>query len=164
MLAAFLCAHLVYIVLFVRRRQSAAAPSAQFAFPALLLVYGLAFRAYLAPSLGALRVPVFCYIAAIVAMVAAASRANYRSPWVLSGAVLFLISDFAPRRRPFQDTNPPRRPAAVDYLLRRPVRHHAGRFVRKLSAPPTTAAGAQPTPRTGEGESRPSTTFYPGVL
>lgn len=92
-LAAFLCAHLVYIVLFVRRRQSAAAPSAQFSFPALLLVYGLAFGAWLTPSLGALRMPVFCYIAVIVAMGAAASRAGYRSPWALAGALLFLISD-----------------------------------------------------------------------
>ena len=92
-LGAFLCAHLVYIVLFARRRASVAAPPGQLAFPALVLVFGLAFGAYLAPSLGALRVPVFCYIAAIVAMVAAASRANYRSRWVLGGAVLFLISD-----------------------------------------------------------------------
>jgi uncharacterized membrane protein YhhN len=92
-LAAFLCAHLVYIALFVRRRASAAAASGQWAFPALVLVFGWAFGAYLAPSLGALRVPVFCYIAAIVAMVAAASRANYRSRWVLAGAVLFLVSD-----------------------------------------------------------------------
>lgn len=92
-LAAFLCAHLVYIVLFVRRRAGVAAAPAQLAFPAFLLVFGLAFGAWLAPALGALRVPVFCYIAAIVGMVAAASRANYGSRWVLAGAVLFLISD-----------------------------------------------------------------------
>ena len=92
-LAAFLCAHLVYIALFLRRRGSVAAATGQFAFPAVLVVYGLAYGAWLAPSLGALRVPVFCYIAAIVAMVVAASRANDRSRWVLCGAVLFLISD-----------------------------------------------------------------------
>ncbi len=92
-LATFLCAHLVYIVLFVRHRASAAATRSQFAFPALVLVYGLTFGAWLAPSLGALQVPVFCYIAAIVAMVSTASRANYRRPWVLVGAILFLISD-----------------------------------------------------------------------
>jgi uncharacterized membrane protein YhhN len=92
-LAVFLCAHLVYILLFTRRRASLAAPSGQFAFPAFLVVFGLVFGGWLAPSLGALRVPVFCYIAAIVAMGATASRANYRSPCVLSGAVLFLISD-----------------------------------------------------------------------
>jgi uncharacterized membrane protein YhhN len=92
-LAAFLCSHLVYIVLFVRRRASVAAPRGPIWFPALLLVFGLAFGAWLAPSLGALRVPVFCYIAAIIAMVAAASRASYGSRWVLAGAVLFLISD-----------------------------------------------------------------------
>jgi uncharacterized membrane protein YhhN len=92
-LAAFLCSHLVYIVLFVRRRISVGAPPGRIPFPVFLLVYGLAFGAYLAPSLGALRVPVFCYIAAIVAMVAAASLAGYRSGWVLAGAVLFLVSD-----------------------------------------------------------------------
>jgi uncharacterized membrane protein YhhN len=92
-LAAFLCSHLVYIALFVRRRASMAAASGQYGFPALLLVYGVAFGAWLAPSLGGLRMPVFCYIAAIVGMVASASRANYGSRWVFRGAVLFLISD-----------------------------------------------------------------------
>jgi uncharacterized membrane protein YhhN len=92
-LAAFLFSHLVYIVLFVRRRASLPGARGQFAFPALLVVFGLGFGEWLAPSLGALRVPVFCYIAAIIAMVATASRANYGSPWVLTGVVLFLISD-----------------------------------------------------------------------
>ncbi len=92
-LAAFLCSHLVYIALFVRRRATLAAPSRQFAFPLCVAVYGLVFGAWLAPSLDALRVPVFCYIAAIVAMAATASRANYRSPWVLAGGTLFLVSD-----------------------------------------------------------------------
>jgi uncharacterized membrane protein YhhN len=92
-LAVFLCAHLVYIVLFVRRRGSAAPPKGQWAFPAVLVLYGLAFGAWLAPGLGTLRIPVFCYIATIVAMVSAAGRANYRSRWVIVGAILFLISD-----------------------------------------------------------------------
>ena len=92
-LAAFLCSHLVYIVLFVRQRASLAAPPGRILFPVFLLIYGLAFGATLAPSLGALRVPVFGYISAIVAMVATAARAGYRSRWVLAGAVLFLVSD-----------------------------------------------------------------------
>ena len=92
-LAAFLCAHVVYIAVFVRRRAGVAAAPGRFAFTASIVVYGLAFGAWLAPSLGALRVPVFCYIAAITGMVATAGRAGYRSGWVLGGAILFLISD-----------------------------------------------------------------------
>lgn len=92
-LAAFLCAHLVYVGMFVRHRASVAAPSGKFGLPVLTMLYGLVFAAWLGPSLGALRVPVFCYIVAIVAMVATAGRANYRSGWVLTGAILFLISD-----------------------------------------------------------------------
>ena len=88
-LAAFLCAHLVYIALFVRRGPT----RGHYAFSVFLLVYGVAFGAWLGPGLGALRIPVFCYIAAIIAMVASAHRANYRTPWVLRGAILFLISD-----------------------------------------------------------------------
>ena len=89
-LATFLCAHLVYIVLFLGRRRK---PRSDVAFPLLMAIYGIAFGAWLAPSLGSLRVPVFLYIAAILTMAAAAYRANYRSPWVLCGAILFVISD-----------------------------------------------------------------------
>ena len=88
-LAAFLCAHVVYIALFVRRGTSGGG----LAFAACVAIFGLAFGAWLSPSLGALRVPVFCYIGAIVGMVASASRADYGNRWVLAGAILFLISD-----------------------------------------------------------------------
>jgi uncharacterized membrane protein YhhN len=88
-LSAFLCAHLVYIALFLKH----SGKRRRLVFPALLLLYGVVFGAWLAPSLGALRIPVFCYIAAILAMAAAAYRANHRSPLVLYGAILFLISD-----------------------------------------------------------------------
>jgi uncharacterized membrane protein YhhN len=92
-LAAFLCAHLVYVAVFLHRGARPAPVLSRFALPLAVLLYGLAFGAWLAPSLGPLRLPVFCYIAAILAMVAAAYRANYRSRLVLLGALLFLLSD-----------------------------------------------------------------------
>jgi len=92
-LAAFLTAHLVYIILFVKHRRRTAAPAGQWIFPALVAIYGLTLAVWLAPALADQRAPVFCYIAALIAMVATASRANYRSRWVTAGAVLFLISD-----------------------------------------------------------------------
>ncbi len=88
-LALFLCAHLVYLALFLRCRGALRTP----ALLVFLLLYGLVFGAWLAPSLGPLRVPVFCYIAAILAMAAAASQAAYPTRWVLLGALLFLVSD-----------------------------------------------------------------------
>ena len=92
-LAAFLTSHLIYTALFVRQRRRSSAAGREWVIPALLALYGIAFAIWLTPSLGDMRLPVYCYIAAIVGMVAAASRANYRSPWVFIGAVLFLISD-----------------------------------------------------------------------
>ena len=92
-LAAFLCAHLVYVALFLRRGARPGHALSRFVFPITLLLYGLVFGAWLAPSLGALRLPVFAYIAAILAMVAAAHLANYGNRSVLLGAVLFLLSD-----------------------------------------------------------------------
>lgn len=92
-LAAFLCAHLVYVALFLRRGARPGPDFPRFVFRLALLLYGLAFGAWLSPSLGTLRLPVFAYIAAILAMVAAAHRANYRNRSVLLGALLFLLSD-----------------------------------------------------------------------
>jgi len=92
-LAAFLTSHLLYTTLFVRHRAELSPASRQLVWPALLACYGVGFGIWLTPSLGELRVPVFCYIAALVAMVATSSRANYRSRWVFLGALLFLASD-----------------------------------------------------------------------
>jgi uncharacterized membrane protein YhhN len=92
-LAAFLTAHLIYTVMFLRHRAQANPASTQWLWPVLLTVYGICIGAWLAPSLAQMRTPVFCYIAAIVAMAATASQAQYRSRWVFPGALLFLISD-----------------------------------------------------------------------
>jgi uncharacterized membrane protein YhhN len=92
-LAAFLAAHLVYIVLFVRHRRAAQNEARRYAVLAALLAYGVAFGAWLWPGLGPLRIPVMVYMTAILAMVWTATRAGYRSHWVMAGALLFLLSD-----------------------------------------------------------------------
>jgi uncharacterized membrane protein YhhN len=92
-LCAFLTSHIVFTTLFVRHRAQSNPTGKQWLWPCLLAVYGIGFGAWLAPSLGELRAPVFCYIAALIAMVATACRSNYRSRWVFLGALLFLISD-----------------------------------------------------------------------
>ncbi len=92
-LAAFLTSHIVYILLFARHRDRANQVTPQMLWPVVLSVYGTAFAVWLAPSLGDMRVPVVCYIAALITMVATASRANYRSRLVFLGALLFLLSD-----------------------------------------------------------------------
>jgi uncharacterized membrane protein YhhN len=92
-LAAFLTSHLIYVTLFVRHRAQVNPAAKQMAWSAVLAAYGIGFGVWLGPSLGEMRTPVFCYIAALVAMVATASRANYRSRRVFLGALLFLISD-----------------------------------------------------------------------
>jgi uncharacterized membrane protein YhhN len=92
-LVAFLTSHLIYITLFIRHRARTKATARQWVIPALLAAYGLGLILWLAPSLDDMRAPVFCYVVALVTMVATASRANYRSRWVSLGALLFLISD-----------------------------------------------------------------------
>ena len=91
-LGAFLLGHLTYIVLFVRRRWSiGTAP--RLATVAMLLVYIVAFSWWLTPSLGALAVPVYAYMGAITLMAISAVGAGFRRPWVVAGAILFVVSD-----------------------------------------------------------------------
>jgi len=49
--------------------------------------------AWLIPTLGSLAIPVALYISAITAMVICAILARFPSSWVVTGAILFLISD-----------------------------------------------------------------------
>lgn len=92
-LAAFLAAHLVYVVLFVQHRHARHSVAGRYVVLAALLAYGTAFGAWLWPGLGPLRIPVVVYMAAVLAMVWTATRAGYRSNWVVTGALLFLMSD-----------------------------------------------------------------------
>ncbi|MBI1760232.1 MAG: lysoplasmalogenase [Acidobacteria bacterium] len=93
-LGAFLIAHLIYVVLFVRNRQRPLRLSAnQQISLAALLFFSLAQTMWLWPGLGQLAVPVACYIGAITLMVAAAILGRFRQSWIVWGALLFLISD-----------------------------------------------------------------------
>lgn len=93
-LGSFLVAHFVYIFLFVRNRRRAIPLSAPRKLLALLvLLYSIAISSWLLPSLGTLIVPVAIYMCAITAMVLSAILARLPNPWVVVGAVLFLVSD-----------------------------------------------------------------------
>ncbi len=90
-LAAFLTAHLFYTALFLRQRRRGDFGLRGLAALAAF-VYAAGFAFWLTPELGALRTPVYLYIAVIAAMVDCAFCAA--APWTVpAGAILFLISD-----------------------------------------------------------------------
>jgi uncharacterized membrane protein YhhN len=93
-LLAFLVAHLIYILLFVRNRARPLKPRGwQLALVAAVLIYSILLSQWLAPSLGALAGPVMIYVCVITVMVVSAILAGFSKPWVCSGVILFLISD-----------------------------------------------------------------------
>ena len=85
-LVAFLLGHVVYTICFMRTGRLRPGGLAAVG----LVIYSAVFVVWLWPSLGAMRVPVLIYIAAITAMAATSFRVG---GWVAVGAVLFLISD-----------------------------------------------------------------------
>jgi uncharacterized membrane protein YhhN len=93
-LLAFLVAHFIYILLFVRNWVRPLRPKGwQLAMAAAVLVYSLLLSQWLSPSLGTVAGPVMLYVCAITVMVVAAILAGFSKPWVYSGVILFLISD-----------------------------------------------------------------------
>ncbi|HEU0185264.1 MAG TPA: lysoplasmalogenase [Blastocatellia bacterium] len=93
-LLAFLVAHLIYILLFVRNRVRPLKPKGwQLALVAAVLVCNILLSQWMAPSLGALTGPVIAYVCVITVMVVSAILAGFSKPWVCVGAILFLISD-----------------------------------------------------------------------
>lgn len=93
-LGAFLLAHLTYISLFIRNRVRPPAPALpRLAAVLLILAYSGILSAWIVPSVGGLAAPVILYICAITTMVSTAILARFEQPWVLVGAILFLISD-----------------------------------------------------------------------
>jgi uncharacterized membrane protein YhhN len=93
-LLAFLAAHLIYILLFVRNWVRPPRPKGwQLALVAAVLVYSLLLSQWLAPSLGAAAGPVMLYVCVITVMVVSAILAGFSKPWVYTGVILFLISD-----------------------------------------------------------------------
>jgi uncharacterized membrane protein YhhN len=93
-LLAFLAAHFIYILLFVRNWMRPLRPAgAQLALVGAILLYSLGLAHWLAPALGPVARPVMIYVCAITAMVVTAVLADFSKPWIWMGAVLFLISD-----------------------------------------------------------------------
>jgi uncharacterized membrane protein YhhN len=93
-LAAFLLAHVAYIVLFTRNWARPLRPSAgQMILVALVLAYFVLACVWLWPGLGGLKIPALAYAMAVTAMTVAAILAGFSRPFVCVGAVLFLISD-----------------------------------------------------------------------
>jgi uncharacterized membrane protein YhhN len=93
-LHVFLLAHLAYILLFVRSWPRPLRPSGrQLVSTALVLVYGLLVTGWLAPGFGQLIVPAMVYAGAITAMTVSTILAGFARPFVLMGAILFMISD-----------------------------------------------------------------------
>lgn len=93
-LSSFLIAHLLYIVLFVRNRsESVIASAGQKIIAVVLMIFSAAMFAWLWPDLGVLKLPVAVYLCAITGMGVAATLAGFRAPWVVIGAVLFIVSD-----------------------------------------------------------------------
>ena len=93
-LLAFLVAHLIYILLFVRNWVRPLRPKGwQLALQATVLIYSMLLSHWLAPSLGAVAAPVMLYICVITVMAVSAILAKFSAPWVYTGVILFLISD-----------------------------------------------------------------------
>lgn len=92
-LASFFATHLIYIFLFRRFWRERPATGKWVAIAAIVL-YSVAFLRILdGPPLGSLRIPVYFYVAAITLMVVSAIGATWTTRMVVSGALLFLISD-----------------------------------------------------------------------
>ena len=89
-LALFLIAHLWYVVALSQTMAFQTASSIPLAF---IILFALYLARKLNPHLGGLRIPVFCYIAVIIAMgVTACLHAPFS--WLLvSGAIIFMLSD-----------------------------------------------------------------------
>ena len=93
-LAAFLLAHLAYVLLFTRSWPRPLRPSAgQLILAVLVVIYGLVICASIWTALGRLLIPALAYACAITAMVISAILAGFARPYVVIGALLFLISD-----------------------------------------------------------------------
>ncbi|HST22304.1 MAG TPA: lysoplasmalogenase [Blastocatellia bacterium] len=93
-LVSFLLAHLLYIVLFVRNRTKLVIASAgQKIIAALVMIFSAVMFAWLWPNLGDMRLPVAAYLCAITGMGVTATLAGFRAPWVVIGAMLFIVSD-----------------------------------------------------------------------
>ena len=112
-LLAFLTAHFVYVLLFVRNWPRPLRPGgAQLLLTAIVLLFSLLQANWLAPSLGTFAKPVMLYVCVITMMVVTAILARFSTRWIVLGALLFLISDSLIATHKFKTSVPWR-----DYLV-----------------------------------------------
>lgn len=91
-MAAFFAAHVFYVILFWSAGQ-VSGDALNYAARAALVLAGAGYIAWLSPSLGAMRWPVFAYGAVILVMGAAAIALPPGYGLVLIGALMFILSD-----------------------------------------------------------------------
>lgn len=94
-LVAFLIAHIMYVLLFLKHRNKTKSP---FGFVALLLIYAASLFNFLKDGLGDMLIPVALYILVILAMATSAylrkNKVNILSyGLVFLGALCFMVSD-----------------------------------------------------------------------
>ncbi|MGH9838738.1 MAG: lysoplasmalogenase [Blastocatellia bacterium] len=93
-LMAFLTAHFIYILLFVRNWSRPLRPGGgQLLLAAVVLLFSLILANWFAPSLGTFAKPVMLYVCVITVMVVTAVLARFSTWWIVAGAILFLVSD-----------------------------------------------------------------------
>ncbi len=93
-LALFLLVHLIYIFLFLRHGPLPRAVGfTEAAMVVMVAGYCGSIGAWILPGVGSLMLPVALYLGAITVMVVSAILARSAQPWVMWGAVLFLVSD-----------------------------------------------------------------------
>jgi uncharacterized membrane protein YhhN len=92
-LLAFLCAHVAYIIAFLRSGVRSRIGAGRWTGIGAVVAFSCVFAVWLMPSTGALALPVTLYMGAITAMVVFSIAARLPSVWAPAGAVLFLISD-----------------------------------------------------------------------
>lgn len=92
---AFMVGHVLYLVTFWPNLMTLASlPPAKKVLAATVLLYGLAMAFLIVPHLPKkLFVAVAVYMIVILAMTLVVTCTNYRNPWLILGAVLYVISD-----------------------------------------------------------------------
>ncbi len=91
----FMLGHVFYLITFWPNMLALnALPSSKKLLFGAILLYGLAMAAIIIPHLPKnLFAAVALYMCVILMMTLAATSANYRNPWIIVGAILYVISD-----------------------------------------------------------------------
>lgn len=104
-LAAFLVAHILYIVLFAKHQATEEISIKQKVIILLIVLHAILAGAYLLPFTDDLMIPVIIYMAAICLMAILAVRSRLNN-WVVIGAISFVASDTILANGIFRDPIP----------------------------------------------------------